>query len=392
MDFNPLDPHYQVDPYPYYKILREKPAIYVPGLNAWFVGRHKDVLALSKDYERFSSKRFSEISKGEFDYAPGAPQLVATDPPEHTRLRMLAAQAFRTSRIKAMEESIRDIVDHYLGPIVSRGGEFDFHKDLAARIPIHAITKMLGVPSAEGPTFRKWTADILSASNRAVMSPPELDQIRESVKSARAYFTDVIQLRREKPGDDMISAWIEAQEERDVLTDEEILGLSILLLVGGDTTTAHLLSNAMILLFAHPEQLEEVRADRNLIPRVIEETLRFEPPVGTVFWTTNCDVDLDSVEIAEDAAVIGVWASANRDEDKFPDADRFDIHRDTQGSLAFGFGPHFCLGAQLARTEAAIVLEAVFDQLPTLYRTDNAPISWTPSYWIRGPKSLPVAA
>jgi cytochrome P450 len=392
MDFDPLAPDYQVNPYPYYVALREQPAVWVPELNAFFVGRYRDVHAMTIDHETYSSRRFSEISKGEFDYAPGAAQLVATDPPEHTRLRTLAAQAFRPSHVRAMEKSIGAITATYLDPLVARGGAFDFHLDLATKIPIHAITRMLGVPASDGPTFRQWTADILSASNRARMNADELAQIRSSVDAARAYFTNVIERRRSDLGDDMISAWIQAQEERDVLTTEEILGLAILLLVGGDTTSAHLLSNTMILLWQHPEQLEALRADRSLLPKAIEETLRFESPVHTVFWTTTRDVDLDGVLIPKDAAVIGVWASANRDPERFPDADVFDIHRDTTGHVAFGFGPHFCLGAGLARAEVRIVLEAVFDRLPNLKRADDAPIEWTPSYWIRGPRRLPVVA
>jgi cytochrome P450 family 109 len=390
--FDPLDPHFQVSPYEGYKRLREEPAIFVASLNAWFVGRYKDVHAMSLEPQTFSNARFSEISKGEFDYAPSAAQLIATDPPEHTRLRTLASQPFRPSRVRAMKDTIGRITAQYLDPVVAAGQPFDFHADLASRIPIHAITEMLGVPAEEGQTFRRWTADILSATNRSTMSPDELAQIRRSVDNARAYFTGVIQQRRGNLGADMISAWIEAQEERDVLTDEEILGLAILLLVGGDTTTAHLLSNTMIALWDHPDVLDEVRRDPSLIPRVIEESLRYESPVQSVFWNTTRDVDVDDVHIPKDAAVIGVWSSANRDPERFPDPDRFDLHRKSSGHVAFGFGPHFCLGANLARAEARIVLEALFERLPNLKRADHGPVSWTPSYWIRGPQALPVVA
>ena len=393
MEFNPLDRDYQVNPYPHFHVLRDKPAIWVEPLNAWFVGRYSDVRTMASDPDTFSNKQFSQISKGEFDYAPTADQLVATDPPAHTRLRKLSSYAFRPARVREMEEAIVDITATYVDPIVAKGGAFDFHKDLSSRIPIHAITRMLGVPAAEGSTFRQWTADILSASNRARMSPPELAQIRHSVDAARDYFSRVINDRRTNPSSDMITSWVQAQEGSDKLTDEEILGLSILLLVGGDTTTAHLLSNTMTALWEHPDQYDAVRNDPSLIPQLIEEVLRYESPVQTVFWSTTREADLgEGTVIPPDAAVIGVWSSANRDPERFPNADEFDIFREPMAHQAFGFGPHFCLGAVLARAEARIVLSSVFERLPNLKRADYGPFDWAESYWIRGPRSLPVIA
>ena len=391
MNFDPLDPGYQVDPYPHFKVLREQPAVWVGTLGAWFVGRYKDVRAMSSDTETFSQKRFARISKGEFDYAPAADQLISTDPPEHTRLRKLSSYAFRPRQVREMEEAIVGITDSYVGPLAARGGEFDFHDDLAKRIPIHSITRMLGVPAEKGPVFQKWTMDILSAANRARMTSAELAEVRSSVDAARAYFTGVIAQRRVVHGSDMISAWVQAQEEGDTLIDEEILGLSILLLTGGDSTTAHLISNAMTAFWRFPGQYEEVRDDRSLLPKAIEETLRYESPVQTVFWTTTRDVDLDGVHIPAEANVIGVWSSANRDPERFENPDEFDIHRE-QAHVAFGFGPHFCLGAVLARVQARIVLNAVLDKLPHLKPAEGTHVEWNPSYWIRGPRRLPVTA
>jgi cytochrome P450 len=393
MEFDPLDPDYQRNPYQYFEMLREKPAVWVEWLDAWFVGRHRDVRMMAGDSETFSHKRLAEISKGQFNYATSAEQLNSTDDPEHARWRKLSSCAFRPGRVREMEEALAGITSTYLDPLVARVGAFDFHKDLSSRIPIHAIGRMLGVPVSEGQTFRRWTADILSASNRSRMSSAELAQIRESVDSARDYFSKVIVDRRSDPGSDMITSWVQAQEDDDMLSDEEILGLAILLLVGGDTTTAHLLSNTMTALWDNPEQYEAVRADRTLIPPLIEEVLRYESPVETVFWNTTREVDLgEGVVIPADDAVIGVWSSANRDPERFEDPDSFNVFRDQPSHVAFGFGPHFCLGAVLARAEARIVLSAVFDQLPSLRRAESGPIDWAPSYWIRGPRSLSAVA
>jgi cytochrome P450 len=388
--FDPLDPGYQRNPYPHYPALREHPAVWVEHLGAWFVGRHRDVLAMVSDPAVFSNGKFNEISKGEFNYAPDAAQLVATDPPEHTRLRRLAGQAFRPPRIRALEATIASVTKQYLDPLASAGGPFDFAGDFADRIPIHVISEMLGVDPAMGQTFKTWTADILSASNRSRMSSDELAQIRRSVDEARTFFLGQIDYRRTHPGKDVISAFLRAQEESDSLSTEEIVGLSILLLIGGDETTAHLLGNAMVALWDHPEQLELVREDPILIPAAIEEALRYDAPVQTVFLTTTQDVAIDDMQIPEGAAVIGVWGSANRDPEYVADPDRFDLTRGNVGHLAFGHGPHFCLGAVLARVQARIVLEQLFERLPGLARRPDAPVEWIPSFWVRGPRSLPV--
>ena len=144
MDFNPLDPSYQVNPYPHFDVLRRKPAVWVDRLGAWFVGRHRDVRAMAADPETFSHKRFADISKGEFNYAPSAAQLNSTDAPDHTRLRTLSSYAFRPRRVREMQEAIAGITRTYLDPLAAADRAFDFHKDLASRIPIHAITRMLG--------------------------------------------------------------------------------------------------------------------------------------------------------------------------------------------------------------------------------------------------------
>jgi cytochrome P450 len=162
--------------------------------------------------------------------------------------------------------------------------------------------------------------------------------------------------------------------------------------VGGDETTAHLLTNTMVCLWRNPEQFELVKNDPSLIPNLVEESLRFESPVQTGFLTTTRDVDLGGVEIEEGAAVIAVWGSANRDPDAFPDPDRFDVTRNARGHMAFGHGAHFCLGAALARLEAQIILPRLFERYPDLRPLDSDDeLDWIPSYWLRGLISLRVA-
>jgi cytochrome P450 family 109 len=392
MTFNPLDSSFHFDPYTPYQALREQRAVWVESLKAWFVGNYDDVAFMSTNHKIFSQARFSEISKGEFDYAPRARQLISSDPPVHTPLRKLVGQGFKPARIRAMEEDIAKISQQYISKVAAAKGTFDFQHDLAERVPIHVIANLLGVPAEHGDTFKRWTGDIMSASNRATMNEEQLKQIATSVSEAQHYFLDVIEERRKKPGDDMISVLLAAQDGDERLTEEEVMALSILLLIGGDETTAHLLGNTMLALWENPDQFDLVRADRSRIPALIEESLRYNAPVQTVFWTTTEDVQLGDAKIAAEDAVMGVWGSANRDPERFRNPDQFDITRDRGGHLAFGFGPHFCIGAMLARVEARIVLDMVFDELPNLRRADDGPVDWVPSYWLRGPHSLMVTA
>jgi cytochrome P450 family 109 len=265
-----------------------------------------------------------------------------------------------------------------------------FQLDFAELVPVEVMALMLGSDMARTDDFRRWTGDILSPSNRSHMNPEQLAQIRRSVNEAREYFLNLIAYRRKLPGDDIISSFIAAQDTRDELSDGEILSLCILLLNGGNETTAHLLGNTLVALWDNPEQFELLRAEPHRVADAVDESLRFDPPVQTVFLWTMRDVELDDVKIPVDSAVIGVWGSANRDEAQFPEPDRFDITREKHGHMAFGYGPHFCLGNMLARQEVIITLERVFECLPRLRRATEGPVDWIPSFWIRGPRTLPI--
>jgi cytochrome P450 len=389
--YNPLDPASMRDPYASYEILRESPAVWVESLNAWFVGGHERILEMVRDPATYSNKRFEQLSKGEFTPVPEAKSLLSSDPPEHTRLRRLASAGFRPSRVKALEPMIRKLAEERIDACLAQGRMFDFQKSFADPIPVDVISFLIGADPRRGEDFKRWTSDILSAGMRSTMTPEQLAQIRRSVDEARDYFGELIEERRADRGNDMISAFLDAEEDGDVLTTGEILGLSILLLIGGDETTAHLLGNTLVLLSRHPEQMELVQHNPDLIPSLIEESLRYEAPVQTGFLTPTRDVDLGGVKVTADSSIIVVWGSANRDPAVFDDPGRFDVTRDAQSHMSFGFGPHFCLGAALARVEANVILRTVFERLPDLRPLHpDAPLDWIASYWIRGLVSLPV--
>lgn len=389
--FNPLDPGYQQDPYSYYPKLREQPAIWVEELGNWWVGRYRDVKAISSQTDKFSNAKFHEIALGEFDYAPGAQNLVASDPPDHTRLRNLISPGFKPARIRAMEDRVSGIIEQQLDGVLSRPDRcFDFQKDFAELVPVSVVIELLGADPARLEDFQRWSTDIMSASNRASMNAEQLATVRRAVDEAREYFLNLIVEHRDDPGDDLISLLVSAQKEGSDVTDEEILSFSILLLNGGQETTAHLIGNTMVALWQNPGQLELLRSEPHRMSDAIDESLRYDPPVQTVFLWTTQDVSIDSIDIPKDSPIIGAWGAANRDEDQFENPDTFDITRKKVQHLAFGNGPHFCLGNMLAKMEASIVLRRVFETMPNLHRAEDGPVDWIPSYWIRGPRTLPV--
>jgi cytochrome P450 len=204
------------------------------------------------------------------------------------------------------------------------------------------------------------------------------------------YFEETIAHRRQEPGDDIISAFVRAEEEHHALTATEILSLSILLLLGGSETTTNLLGNTIVTLLRQPDDLARVRHDLSLIPQLIEESLRYHSPVQALFRKTTQAVEIAGTAIPADMAVMPLLASANRDARKFPDPERFDLTRNTDGHIALGHGVHFCLGAPLARLEAKIALETLLQHLPSL-RATAQPVTWIDSFFVRGPKTLPLA-
>lgn len=385
--FDPLAPEHQQDPYASYPALRADSALWVPTLGNWWVGRYRDVKDITSRTDEFSNAKFHEIALGEFDYSPGAANLVASDPPVHSRLRAAVSPGFRTSRIRAMEDRIREIVGAKIEELLARPERrFDFATEFAELVPIAVVIDLLGADPARIKDFQRWSLRIMSAANRAAMNEAQLSEIRRAVDEARAYFLDLIAHRRAHPGDDLISLLVGSD-----LTDGELLSFSILLLNGGQETTAHLMGNAMVALWRNREQFELVRTDPRRVPDAIDETLRFDPPVQTVFLWTTRDVRVGDVDIPKDSAVIGCWGSANRDPQIFDDPDRFDINRRKVQHLAFGNGPHFCIGNMLARLEASIALQQIFERMPGIWLETDGPVDWIPSYWIRGPRSLPVA-
>ena len=265
----------------------------------------------------------------------------------------------------------------------------DLSADYAFPLPITVIADMLGVPHADQDRFREWSDAIV----RPAIGPEALERFFGQMGEFVEYLTNLFAARRAEPQDDLVSALLAARDEADALTEEEVFGTVVLLIVAGHETTVGLIGNAVVNLLSHPDQLELVRADPSLIPGAVEEVLRYEGPVERTLnrWAAT-DVELGGQEIRRGELVIAIVGAADRDPERFEDPDRLDIQRDDTRHLAFGRGSHYCLGAPLARLEAEIALETLFRRLPGL-RLAVAPdeLEWRPTPGFRRVETLPVA-
>lgn len=388
MNYNPNLPEVRANLYVHYAYLRQHaPVFWVDSLQAWAISRHEDVIYILKSPQLFSSSAFFDQLLGEFNPVPEIPWMITSDPPAHTRLRKLANKGFMPSMIRNLTPRVGALAMELLEPLRSKR-EIDFVRDFSAAFPVSVIAEMLGIEPELRVDFKRWADDIISASNRATAT--EDDRQRNSIADARAYFEATIAHRRLEPRDDLISAFVRAEEEHQALTALEILSLSILLLLGGSETTTNLLGSLVITLLEQPDMLAKVQRDPSLIPQLVEEGLRYHSPVQALFRQTTQTVEIAGTTIPANATVMPLLASANRDPRKFPDPERFDLTRNTDGHVALGHGVHFCLGAPLARAEARVALEALLPQLSLLGPTVQ-PVTWLDSFFVRGPKTLPLA-
>jgi cytochrome P450 len=307
--------------------------------------------------------------------------MLQTDPPDHTRLRRIVAGEFTTRRTAALRPRVQQIADELLDAF-DPAGSTDFVAAFADQLPALVIAELLGIPTADLDEFRRWSQEFLH---------PEVAIRRAGTIALTGYLARHAQLKREQPGDDLLSA-LAASRAEDRLTEAEVRGTAFLLVVAGHETTTNLLGNGLLALLQHPDQLEALRADPSLIPEAVEELLRYDGPVerSTARWASE-DMDIAGMPIPAGETVITALASANRDEEVFADADTLDITRSPRGHLAFGYGIHFCLGAPLARLEAQVGFETVLRRLPGLrLAVPPESLAYRPSTLMRALKSLPI--
>jgi cytochrome P450 len=365
--FDPFSEEYYNRPYDIYRRLRdEAPVYYSEQYDFYALSRHEDVAAAFKDFETYSSSRgvtLEEIQTGEHSHQQS---IIWMDPPEHRRMRSLVNKVFTPRAITAQEGVVRDRIRYHLSRVDP--GSFDVVADFSALFPVEIITIMMGVPEEQRQQVRLWLDEALHRE------PGQMRMSRagaEAMMQTGMLYYNLIQQRRENPGNDMITALINAEIEREGggttrLDDVEIAGFATLLGGGGAETVTKLVGSAIVVFSRHPGQWRQLLDDRSKIPAAVEEALRYEGPVQYDCRYTLKPVHLHGTTIPAGKAVMLLNASANRDERAFTDADTFDINRDRTEAqnLGFGYGVHSCLGAALARMETAIALENLLDFMP----------------------------
>jgi cytochrome P450 len=387
---NLFDPEVRANPYPYYRLLLQAPPLkFSSVISALIVSRYDDVERVLTDFETYSNHRPEATPFRQLDLTAGAATMLGSDPPDQTRLRKLVSRDFTPRRIAAMEPRIRAITNSLLDKGASKG-EFELIADLANQLPVMVIAEMLGIPTERHREFKAWSNTIVASS--AV--PPHLPRPPEAVAATaalREFLGAEIERRRNQLGTDLISALI-AHHEAEVLTGGELLAFLILLLMAGNETTTNLIGNGILALVRHPEQLQHLRKNPELIGSAIEEMLRFDSPVQGVIRLARKPSSIGGVDIAPGMVAIPLLGAANRDPAKFDRPEAFDITRDPNDHVALGRGIHFCLGAQLARMEGSIAIASVLERFPRLkLATPEAPLAYRGSLFLRGLAALPLS-
>ena len=383
------DDAFRSDPYRVFAQMREHdPVFSQPGLDGespiWFVTRYEDAAAVLLDDERFVRDPRLALTPEELEAREAFPlaleaienHMLNRDGDDHRRLRRLVTKAFTPRMVEQLRPRIQAIADELLDA-VSSNGEMDLSAAYAFPLPITVIAELLGVPTEDQDRFREWSDAVITP----VISQEELERFFEQMGEFVAYLTDLFAARRAEPRDDLISALLAARDDNDALTENEVFGTVVLLIVAGHETTVGLIGNAVLNLLSHPAELERVRADPSLLPAAIEEALRYEGPVErTLYRWASTNVELGGQTIRKGEGVIAIVNAADRDHHRFPNADLFDVARDDKRHLAFGRGSHFCLGAPLARLEAEIALETLFRRLPGLrLAVPREELAWRPT-------------
>ncbi len=384
------DPRFFADPYPTYARLRNAaPVQKVPTGSG---GRYSFVVTgYAEAREAFNDPRLSKNTARFFagrpsqrDLHPAVSQnMLATDPPQHARLRGLVTKAFTTGAVARLRPYIAGLVDELLDAWPDHG-PVDLVESLAVPLPVTVICEMLGVPEADRRLVRTWSGDLFAAGDST--------RIDAASHAVAGYMTDLVAARRGSPGESLLDDLIAVRDGQDKLTEDELVSLAVLLLVAGHETTTNFIGNAALALLQHPESLARLRAEPQLLGNALDELLRFDSPVGIATFRYSTEaLTLGGTVIPEGVPVLIAPGAANRDPDRFPAPDQLDLDRGASGHLAFGHGIHRCLGAPLARAEGELALRAVISRFPDVRLAVPAEeLAWRHTRLMRGLTTLPL--
>ena len=387
--YDPFEVGAMADPYPLYERLREEAPLYHHAAgDFWVLSRFDDVFRATRDFTSYSSARGLTFIRDEMKLLGLAPTFIMMDPPQHTALRRLISKGFTPDRVSGMEPLIRAFVRGRVDQLAQRcaaGDTPNVVDEYTSPLPTFVLAELLGVPPEDRARFDPWSRAITSAS----MEPEPMGAAVHAVAQLFGYFVQLLERRRVEPGDDMLSALRAAEIDGQKLSNWDLLGFCFVFIAGGNDTTNHMLANALVRLQEHPEQRALLVAHPERIGPAVEEFLRFDAPVQGLSRTLTGDLELHGQRLREGQKVHLLYASANRDPRQYGDrAGELDVTRDVQRHMSFTQGPHFCIGAHLARMMGRIGLEELLLRFPD-YRLDLGGAVRTRSAFVRGFDVLP---
>jgi pimeloyl-[acyl-carrier protein] synthase len=397
-----LTPEFRENPYQFFELLREYEPVHQTPFGVYLVSRHADAAAIVRDPHLSTNQQNSELFRALAEANPPSEDnamdqmndvvMLFMDPPDHTRLRGLVSKAFTPKMVERLRERVQQIVDERLEAVIARGdGSMDLVTDLAYPLPVVIICELLGVPPEDHATFQSWSSELAASIDPdPLITPEQQARIEVAGTAFLEYFSELIDRRRQSLRDDLLSALIEAEEGGDRLSEEELLGTALFLLVAGHETTVNLIGNGTLALLRHRDQLERLRDDPSLDRHAVEELLRFDSPVQLTQRITLDDYQVGDVTISKGQNLIPLLGAANRDPAEFEEPDRLDLGRENANRhVAFGGGHHFCLGAALARLEGAVAIGTLVRRFPDIELAGD-PVRRT-TFTLRGLEHLPVS-
>ena len=392
-----LDPTHRADPYPVYRQLRESGPILMPESNLVVFAGFDDCDEVLRHPASCSDRLKSTVTQravaaGQEARPFGTPGFLFLDPPDHTRLRKLVSKAFSPKVVRALESDIAGLVDGLLDKVAA-AGHMEVIADLAYPLPVAVICRLLGVPIEDEAQFSWASALLAQGLDPFIAFTGQPQGVEERMKAGlwlRGHLRDLLRQRRADPGEDLMSGLIAVEEAGDQLTEEEIVATCNLLLIAGHETTVNLIANGVLAMLRHPELWSTLSQDSDRASAIVEETLRWDTPVQLVGRIAGEDMSIGEVRIPKGDSMMLLLAAAHRDPAVTERPDEFDPTRDSIRHLAFGLGPHFCLGAPLARLEAAVALSAVTQRFPDARFIPDPPL-YKPNVTLRGMAGLDVA-
>jgi cytochrome P450 len=391
-----VTPEGQADPYPYYALMREESRVSRTAFGPYVVNGYEECLGVLRDPRLGRGQGMGDSSGGIFGEAGSRRRefldasqhnMLLSDPPDHTRLRRLVSRSFTPRQVERLRPALHELVDGLLDTLAERG-EVDFMAEFALPLPMSVIGELVGVPVGERADLQPHVR-AAAKGIEPVLSEEEIEEAIVAIAFLGDYFLELLEERRRRPCDDLLTALVQARESDDRLTDEEITSTAVLLFAAGFETTTNLLGNGLLALLRHPDQLADWRAHPDIAPSAVEELLRFDSPVQFNMRTALEPADLLGEPLERGDRIVVLQGAANHDPARFASADALDLRRQDNTPLSFGWGIHHCIGAVLARMEGEIAFNALLARFGTMELLEEE-AHWRPSFTLRGLLDLPL--